>query len=178
MCVFLFHQSQYIIAVAHWCLVATISREQHCLVLYDCHLTLLRKPSSLIDEHQQYPDFTHVSSCIYTLRCSQLYQPELTYSTSGLAYAVKVIPLSSQFCHIRHCLQVTRAIVVTGGDFSNIISAMLVNGEKNRFLRSQKSVSDAKSSLFRDGNWCGKYRGFLSLVNNCGYWDGHRKQYV
>ena len=24
--------------------------EQHCLVLYDCHLTLLRKPSGLNDE--------------------------------------------------------------------------------------------------------------------------------
>ena len=58
----------------------------------------------------------------------------------------------AMFCHIRHCLQVTRAMVVTTGDFSNIISAMLVDGEKNRFLRSQKSVSDAKSSLSIDGN--------------------------
>ena len=60
----------------------------------------------------------------------------------------------AMFRHIRHCSEVTRAMVVTvtAGDVSNIISAMLFVGEKNRFLRSQKSVSDAKSSLFRDGN--------------------------
>ena len=66
-----FHQSQYITAVAHWCLVATISREHN--TVYDCHLM------SLIDEWLPTPTISRFHPRILLYLHTAL-QPIVSYN--------------------------------------------------------------------------------------------------